>query len=1039
MLSIVKINSAKNQATQGSEGYLAYLGAPSTRERGDFDDYARGNDRSGFGPLPFWACSGPALLGLDPDRSADPEHVDRLARGFHPLDGQALVEGAGDSHVMGVDMTFSAPKDVSAIFAAADRATQAQILGCLHDAVRAALAHAEAHAITRHGHGGLTKKKAEAAIAACYTHFASRALDPQLHVHAFMFNVGKRAGADEWSALEHKAQFDRKMATGALFRVELAARLRAMGFAIAPTGPYFQIVGVSDEQREALSTRSREIAQQVAEMGDVGEHGDAAKDVAAINTRSAKSEPPLPELLGRFARQTAALGLTPEAVTRMREPTLAAQANASTIPPAAPQTVEPKSIHAAGSPEFALDHAALLAKLTERQSCATPQDALALICEASMGQWDAARCLEELDRFMASEHPLVLGETETLAPVFTSRATLDMEARATRTVHDGKTNLRHRLSASTVNKRFDALEADLGSKLGAAVSLDEQRAAALHVASETGAHAFVEGWAGTGKTTLLRALADAYKESGFSVMGCAQSASAAQNLSRETSIPSRTIASLLLAIQSARLTLNDRSVLVLDEAGMVGSREFALVQQAAVDSGAKFIAVGDSKQLQPIEAGGIFRALVREHGAAEIATIRRQRTDFEPLFEWLAERARERAIDPAVAAVVEAEALDALRSLPDDARMRAAEALCSVDPTLRRGFHAWRARYDHEWMRDAVESLAIGTALPALRLLDAHQRLRLSDGPLATVETLLDEWMADKTPLAEKIMIAATRGEVADLNARARTRLVEHGIVLDSKGLELEITHRDESKEAKRFAPRDRVVFTKNDRTLGVANGSTGTIQKIQRAAGGPALIVELDAPNERGETTARVPASFGRFDHAYCLTNHKSQGRTLSSAHVLVNPAMADREWIYVASSRSRFATTLHVDRGAILSADPESHLQPNGAEPDRPAVIECLARSMSRSRAKGTTLDYAGHGNVAPARIANGDRGVPCGASVEAAARDPGSPPRRGRIVCDQQAAQRKRQAPSSEADRLAGAALRKAISRKARSIVNEREPSQ
>ncbi|WP_249175906.1 MobF family relaxase [Burkholderia vietnamiensis] len=1038
MLSIVKINSAKNQAAQGSEGYLAYLGAPSTRERSDFDDYARGNDRSGLGPLPFWACSGPALLGLDPDRSADPEHVDRLARGFHPLDGQALVEGAGDSHVMGVDMTFSAPKDVSAIFAAADRATQAQILDCLHDAVRAALAHAEAHAVTRHGHGGRAKKKAEAAVAACYTHFASRALDPQLHVHAFMFNVGKRAGADEWSALEHKAQFDRKMATGALFRVELAARLRAMGFAIAPTGPYFQIVGVSDEQREALSTRSREIAQQVAEMGDVGEHGEAAKDVAAINTRSAKSEPPLPQLLDRFARQTAALGLTPEAVTRMREPTLAAQANASTIPPAAPQTVEPKSILAAGSPEFALDHAALLAKLTERQSCATPQDALALICEASMGQWDAARCLEELDRFMASEHPLVLGETETLAPVFTSRATLDMEARATRTVHDGKTNLRHRLSASTVNKRFDALEADLGSKLGAAVSLDEQRAAALHVASETGAHAFVEGWAGTGKTTLLRALADAYKESGFSVLGCAQSASAAQNLSRETSIPSRTIASLLLAIQSGRLTLNDRSVLVLDEAGMVGSREFALVQQAAVDSGAKFIAVGDPKQLQPIEAGGIFRALVREHGAAEISTIRRQRTDFEPLFEWLAERARERSIDPA-AAVVEPEALDALRSLPDDAKMRAAEALCSVDPTLRRGFHAWRARYDHEWMRDAVESLAIGAALPALCSLDAHQRLRLSGGPLATVETLLDEWTADKTPLAEKIMIAATRAEVADLNARARTRLVEHGIVLDSKGVELEITHRDESKEAKRFAPGDRVVFTKNDKTLGVANGSTGTIQKIQRAAGGPALIVELDAPNERGETTARVPASFGRFDHAYCLTNHKSQGRTLSSAHVLVNPAMADREWIYVASSRSRFATTLHVDRGAILSADPESHLQPNGAEPDRPAVIECLARSMSRSRAKGTTLDYAGHGNVAPARIANGDRGVPCSASVEAAARDPGSPQRRGRIVCDQQAAQRKRQAPSSEADRLAGAALRKAISRKARSIVNEREPSQ
>ncbi|WP_321865391.1 MobF family relaxase [Paraburkholderia tropica] len=963
MLSIVKINSSKNQAAQGSEGYLAYLGAPSTRERGDFDDYARGKDRSSLGPLPFWACSGPALLGLDPRRAADPAHVERLARGFHPLDGKALVEGAGDSHVMGVDMTFSAPKDVSAIFAAADRQTQTEILDCLHDAVRAALAHAEAHAITRHRHGGRTKKRAEAAVAACYTHFASRALDPQLHVHAFMFNVGKRAGVDEWSALEHKAQFDRKMATGALFRVELAARLRAMGFAIEPTGPYFQIAGVSDEQREALSTRSREIAEQVVEMDDAGEHRQAAKDVAAINTRSAKSEPPLPELLDRFARQTAALGLTPEAVARMREPALTAHASATANQSAAPHLAEPTNILVGRSPEFALDHIALLAKLTENQSCVTPQDALALICETAMGQWDAARCLEELDSFMASENLLTLGETETLAPVFTSRATFSMEARTTRTADDGKTVIRHRLSAATVNKRFDALELDLSAKLGAPVSLDEQRTAALHVASETGNHAFVEGWAGTGKTTLLRALADSYQESGFCVLGCAQSASAAQNLSRETSIRSRTIASLLLAVQSGRLTLTDRSVLVLDEAGMVGSREFAVVQEAVVNAGAKLIAVGDSKQLQPIEAGGIFRALVREHGAAEISTIRRQRTDFEPLLNWLADLARDRSAASATA--VDLSRLEALRSLPEDAKMRAAEAYCSSEPMLRRGFLAWRSRYDHEWMRDAVESFAIGAALPALRLIDAHQRLRLSDGSLATAETLLDEWAKDKTPLGEKIMIAATRAEVADLNARARARLVQVGVVLDSKGMKLEITNRDESKATKRFAPGDRVVFTKNDKTLGVANGSTGTIQKIQRAASGPALIIELDDANERGEKITRVPASFGRFDHAYCLTNHKSQGRTLSSAHVLVNPAMADREWIYVASSRSRFATTLHVDRGAILFADPESHLQPEAAEIDRHAVIECLARSMSRSRAKGTTLDYA----VAPAAGGRGD----------------------------------------------------------------------
>ena len=949
MLSLTKINSSRNQSrsARSGDGYLLYLGAPSTRQRGDFDDYARGDDRSGLGPPPFWACGGAAILGVG--AIAEAEQVERLSRGLHPVSGEPLVQGAGDSHVMGLDMTFSAPKDFSAIFAGADAPTREALVECLHDASRAALRYAETGSITRHGQGGHAKKTAEAAIAACYTHFASRSGDPQLHVHAFMFNVGKRAGSNEWSALEQRPQFDRKMSTGALFRVELATRLRALGFSIERDGPYFKIRGITDEQRDALSTRSRQIAERVKEMGATGKAASAARDVAAVNTRAAKSEPPLPQLLVRFQRRAAELGLTPEAVARMRERDPAPAVSCALSTAAASLDIPGVDSPAQAAP-FSIDHVALLDRLTESQSCATPQEALALICESAMGEWSAARCLEELDLFMKSEQVCILGETEMLTPVFTSRATLKMEASITRSVRDGASDHRHRLDPALIAKRFDALEAELRTKLGVNVSLDEQRAAALHVASQTGNHAFVEGWAGTGKTTLLRATAEAYKEAGFEVIGCCQSASAAQNLARETDVPSRTIASLLLAIQSGRATLDERTIVFLDEAGMVGSREFALVQNAALAANAKLVAVGDSKQLQPIEAGGIFRALVREHGAAEISSIRRQRTNFDPLFEWLETRSRKSSPN-AMEAAVATRRIDTLRSLPDEAKMRAAEAFCSTDNKLHRGFLKWRARFDHEWLRDAVESFAIGAALPALRLLDAHGRLRFSEGPLAATESLLDAWAADKTPLALKTMIAATRAEVAELNAQARERLVAFGVVRDDAGLDIEIKHRDETTEWKRFAPGDRIVFTQNDRDIGVANGSIGTIRKIRRAAGGQALVVSLDDANERGETIVRAPVSFGRFDLAYCLTNHKMQGRTLDSAHVLVT--MADREWIYVAASRSRFATTLYVDGSSIAAADPESHL-PQEQTQDRDRAIEALALRMSRSRAKGTTLDY-------------------------------------------------------------------------------------
>jgi len=253
MLSITKINSAANQNKRGNPGgYLHYLGGPSTstKQRGDFDDYARGDGKQA-GPPPTWACSGSTLLGLS--GIAESEQVERLAKGFHPVTGAALVKGAGEKHVMGLDMTFSAPKDVSAVFAGGDVATRDAVANAVMDAAKTAFAHVEKECVTRHGKAGAIKRFAQAAIAACYPHFASRAGEAQLHVHGFLFNLGKRKGKEEWSALEQRAQFERKMATGILFRVELAARMRALGFEVEPAAS----TSPSEASIKSNATRSR--------------------------------------------------------------------------------------------------------------------------------------------------------------------------------------------------------------------------------------------------------------------------------------------------------------------------------------------------------------------------------------------------------------------------------------------------------------------------------------------------------------------------------------------------------------------------------------------------------------------------------------------------------------------------------------------------------------------------------------------------------------------------------------------------------------
>ena len=108
-------------------------------------------------------------------------------------------------------------------------------------------------------------------------------------------------------------------------------------------------------------------------------------------------------------------------------------------------------------------------------------------------------------------------------------------------------------------------------------------------------------------------------------------------------------------------------------------------------------------------------------------------------------------------------------------------------------------------------------------------------------------------------------------------------------------------------------------------------------------------------ERAIRAPAGFASLDWAYATTNHRAQGRTFDTAHVLANPAMCDREWAYVAASRSRFATTIYADASGFGALDPESHQQPAANGAARAEIVAALAARMRRSRAKGTSLDFA------------------------------------------------------------------------------------
>lgn len=190
--------------------------------------------------------------------------------------------------------------------------------------------------------------------------------------------------------------------------------------------------------------------------------------------------------------------------------------------------------------------------------------------------------------------------------------------------------LRRSVETDTAAKlaRGEISEAERDRRVSDARLSDEQRVAIEHVTGRE-AIAAVVGFAGAGKSTMLAAAREAWQAQGFRVHGAALAGKAAEGLEESSGIESRTLASWELRWQQQRDQLGPGDILVVDEAGMIGSRQLARFVAEAEAGGAKIVLVGDHEQLQAINAGAPFRALVEQIGAAELSEVRRQKVDWQ--------------------------------------------------------------------------------------------------------------------------------------------------------------------------------------------------------------------------------------------------------------------------------------------------------------------------------------------------------------------------------------------------------------------------
>jgi Ti-type conjugative transfer relaxase TraA len=455
---------------------------------------------------------------------------------------------------------------------------------------------------------------------------------------------------------------------------------------------------------------------------------------------------------------------------------------------------------------------------------------------------------------------------------FTSREMITVEERLRRAAKIMAERERHRVREDHARR---ALE--LAGEHGLVLSR-EQRSAFAHV---TDGHdlGIVVGYAGSGKSAMLGVAREAWEESGYQVRGLALSGIAAENLETGSGIASRTIASMEHQWAQGRELLSDQDVLVIDEAGMIGSRQMERVLGEAQRCGAKVVLVGDPEQLQAIEAGAAFRSLVERHAHVEVRDIRRQR---------------------------------------------------------------------ESWQQDATRHLASGRTGEALDAYREHDMVRPAQTRDEARADLVDGWDRDRTAAPDKtrIILTHTNDEVTALNNLARDKL------RDAQELGLDVAIRVERGD-RIFASGDRVMFLKNDRGLGIKNGSLGEVESVTSKD----MTVRLDT----GRSVAFDLKDYAHMDHGYAATIHKAQGVTVDRVHVLAAPGL-DRHSTYVALSRHRDCVQFHYGRDDF-------------ADDSR------LARVLSRERAKDMAGDY--ERELAPAPNRSPDR--PGEARSAAASPDP------------------------------------------------------
>jgi conjugative relaxase-like TrwC/TraI family protein len=561
---------------------------------------------SGHGESPGrWYGMGATTLGLEGE--ASPAEFQVMFEGRDPTTGELLGRPHGRNAVPAFDVVLRPTKSVSVLYGLGDAATGRSVLQAHHAGLAEAVAYLDEYLGARRGHGGVRHVSGRGLLAVGFDHRTSREGDPLLHTHLVIAN--RVQGSDgRWTALDGRDLYRHRLAADAIYPATYQRELvRTLGVECTAADIHGnrELQGMPQALVRGFSKRTGQIDAELDRLAADGRERTPRLVKWTVHaTRKTKEQEAPDTLYGRWRQEAAERGVDADTLVR-------------TVTGRTANRVQDETVSAAVTGQL-FDRLAGPDGLTATASTFARQDVLAAVGGQLAGATRAQ--LEDLtDRFLAERAVSVVADRALEERRWSTPDLLAVEQRLVTAATDRTDEQAARVSYQAVGEALAA------HPTGGA----DQQAMVRDLCQGGQGVALVVGRAGTGKTFALGIARHAWQLDGYRLLATAPTGIATMSLQGEGFEEVATCDRLLGDLDCGREQLDARTVLVVDEAGMLGSRKLTRLLDHAEQAQAKVVLVGDDRQLAAIDAGGGFRALRLRLGASELTENRRQQQAWE--------------------------------------------------------------------------------------------------------------------------------------------------------------------------------------------------------------------------------------------------------------------------------------------------------------------------------------------------------------------------------------------------------------------------